>query len=59
MSAWFSPDGQLVALWPVQLRAAENAALLAEQRACREAYERANQAQLGGSVDLRETDTMT
>ncbi|MGN9844871.1 hypothetical protein ACTMTI_42760 [Nonomuraea sp. H19] len=41
LSAWITPAGQTVAVWPVQQRAAQHAALLSEQRAWREAYERA------------------
>lgn len=51
LSAWITPDGQLAAPWPVQQRAAEHAALLAEQRARRAVYEQANQARLRGAID--------
>ncbi|AQZ62727.1 hypothetical protein BKM31_15810 [[Actinomadura] parvosata subsp. kistnae] len=43
LTAWITPAGRLVAPWPVQRRAAEHAALLAEQRARREAGKRASQ----------------
>ncbi|MER6505936.1 hypothetical protein ABT158_03945 [Nonomuraea sp. NPDC001636] len=45
LSAWIAPSGQLVILWPMQQRAAEHAALLAEQRARRQARVQANQTQ--------------
>jgi DNA-binding transcriptional MerR regulator len=53
LSAWITRDGQLVALWPVQRRAVEHAALLAEQRARGEAYQRADQNRLGGPLGCR------
>ncbi|MGW6499295.1 hypothetical protein [Nonomuraea angiospora] len=54
LSAWITPDGQLVTPWPIQQRAAEHTALLAEQHARRNAYERANQARLGGPISYSE-----
>ncbi|MET9247909.1 hypothetical protein [Nonomuraea sp. NPDC003709] len=54
LSAWITPDGQLVTPWPIRQRAAEHAALVAEQHARRDAYERANQTRLGGPISYSE-----
>lgn len=51
LDAWITPAGQLLAPWPVQQRAVQHTALLAEQRARREAYQRARLVGRRDSLD--------